>query len=120
MSTMLTRAFIAMFCAAAAVSSQAASAGEAVTVASDHGREPIQFEYRFNRADLKTQQGAQRVYRNLVRKAQRVCADDHAMMTDMHRIDRRCAAELVDNVVMRIGSATLAQLRGDQPMPRGI
>jgi UrcA family protein len=121
MSANLTRAFIAAaFCAAAATSPQGASAAEAITVASVHGSEPVRLEYRFNPADLKTEQGAQRVYLNLLRKAQRACADERGLMTDLHRIDRRCAAELVNNAVLQIGSAALAQLRGNEHMPKGI
>ena len=60
------------------------------------------------------------MYRNLVRKVQRACSEESAPMHDLHRADRRCVAELVSNVVQRIGSPTLAKLYVNDPTTKEI
>jgi UrcA family protein len=111
MSTGLARAFMAAtFCAAATISTQGASAANALATAHVEGREPVKFSYRFNRADLDTREGTQRVYRNLTHDARRACAEERASLADLHRVDHGCVAELVNDVVRRIGSPSLVKL----------
>jgi UrcA family protein len=120
MSTNPVYVFIAAaFCFAAAAAPESARAAEASSVASLHDREAVEFTYRFDSADLQTTRGTERVYRNLVLKAQRACSADSSSLA-LYRMDRRCAATLVNDVVLRIGSPVLAALHARSPAASGF
>lgn len=112
--------FIAAAFCVATCASRSAPAAEASAVASAPGRDPIEFTYQFDSADLMTTRGTRRVYRNLILQAQRACSDDGASMIDLYRMDRRCASALVDGVVLKIGSPVLAALHARSPAAHGF
>jgi UrcA family protein len=113
MSRAFNRAFLAAtFCVAAILGTQCAFAARSFDTVSVEGRQSIKFEYRYHPTDLATTHGTRRVYDSLVRKAQRACSDQNAPLTDLHRLDRGCVAQLVDKVVTRIDSPALARLHG--------
>jgi UrcA family protein len=110
MSIRFMPAFIAAaFCLAATAAPRDAIAAQTSIVTATSDQEPFRFTYRFDADQLQTASGTQRVYRNLIRNAQRACASGMSTLS-LYRMDRRCAAALVDNVVLRIGSPALAAL----------
>ena len=120
MSTNPVHVFIAAaLCFTAAAAPQGARAAEASSVATTQDRGPVEFTYRFDAADLQTARGTQRLYRNLVLKAQRACSEGHSTLA-LYRMDRACAAALVSDVVLRIGSPVLAALHAESPAARGF
>jgi UrcA family protein len=121
MSTRPVLVFIAAaLCLAAAAATRNAHAAEASAAAALHDREPVEFIYQYDAADLQTERGTQRIYRKLVLKAQRACSQDRSSLLGLYRMDRQCAAALVSNVVLRIGSPMLAALHARSPAASGF
>jgi UrcA family protein len=76
-----------------AAAAQSPSVGQA--------REPVAFSFRFSRAQLGTQRGAERVYKALVRRANRACTTTRTG-SGLHYKDSECVAGLVEKTVRRI------------------
>lgn len=78
-------------------------------------REPVGFTYRFDRNALATRRGAQRAYRHLLQAARRTCTVPGASSRDTRGADSRCVDDLVNQVVLRIGSEMLSGVHFRNP-----
>lgn len=71
-------------------------------------REPVKMKFQYEVRSLATRQGAEKIYRRLVRMVQRQCTYQGSRLTELRSVDRRCVNELTGNAVARIGSTHLA------------
>jgi UrcA family protein len=81
-------------------------------------REPVEFSFRFSRAEFATQRGTERVYQALVNRAARACTVRRAGSAGLRDRDEQCMADLVEKVVRRIGAQMLtSHWQRNQPGP---
>lgn len=70
-------------------------------------REPVEFTFRFSRADLATPRGAERAYRRLVIHAGKACTIALPGSFALRYKDEACVAGLVEKMVRQIDAAAL-------------
>lgn len=73
-------------------------------------RDTVKFKFQYEASDLATREGAEKVYRRLVRVVRRQCTPAGTLAAELRRVDQRCISEMTSNAVARMGSAHLAAI----------
>jgi UrcA family protein len=77
----------------------------------DPALESVKFSFQFNRADLASEEGANRMLKALVSKARKACTSWGEPSISLHRTDTQCVAQLVQRASDQVGAERLAYQR---------